>query len=529
LIAVDLHKFRWKCAAARHRHPKARPIDNSFIFVGGLDIAGLEYNDNVPEKLFFFRQDAGELWDALDAFQSSSDTFGLDILGSPGTGKSSEVWAWISCQHALTETDGNFAIWIHLFPNHPAKVVMFKGNSVYWKNMSDPQLVTFLESEIEFRFIILDGFQSNQVGERGVRQSAFLNRDESRTFCQVITVMSMGVQRSPSTNQVLKVDDFEVFSWSKTQYRAACRNLTFLNSVKDMLSVKDDMDDVEVDKLLEKKYHFAGGNARWMFAVSQEKLVNVIRVYIAQAPNVQYLLSGLVSYNSPVSSNQLMCRYKNGSSFISSKYVASRLLSQCASTAYQIAYALASEQDNPAFLGWVVEFDIISQMRRCSVAVSELDLCNGDGSVVNWNVSRLIDFDPDSFNSPADASMMPVGSWLKPVKWNQEAYDLAGLFREDERYYLRFVQITYADSHTADVQVFQRLATSAVKNLGLEIYGVEIIVLSPASRINKPTQIRTKNGIFLSLFHVGLTEAKWTRLSIENHIKFHYFKQQTGV
>jgi hypothetical protein len=207
---------RWKGATARHRHPKTRPSDNSFVLVGGLDIAALEYNDNITEKLFFFRQGAGELWDVLDVFQSSGNRFGLDILGSPGTCKSSEVWAWISCKHALNEIDEYFAIWIHYFPDHPAKVVMFKGKSIYWINMVDSQLIRFLESDIEFRFIIVDGFQSTPGGGGEICQSAFWKRSQSRTLCQVITVMSMGVQRSPSTNRVLKVDSFEVYSWSQT-------------------------------------------------------------------------------------------------------------------------------------------------------------------------------------------------------------------------------------------------------------------------------------------------------------------------
>ena len=53
----------------------------------------------------------------------------------------------------------------------------------------------------------------------------------------------------------------------------------------------------------------------------------------------------------------------------------------------------------------------------------------------------MIDFDP---LREFDKSAIPLGTWLRPVKWNQEGYNLAVLLFDLKlnSYCLRFVQLT---------------------------------------------------------------------------------------
>mmetsp|Transcript_1099 Transcript_1099/g.2368 ORF Transcript_1099/g.2368 Transcript_1099/m.2368 type:complete len:114 (-) Transcript_1099:1793-2134(-) len=79
-------------------HPRTRPDDGSFIFVGGFDIARLEHEVGEPTKLLYFREEAGQVWDAVENLKLNPiQVAGLNVAGSPGVGKSCEVWAWISC------------------------------------------------------------------------------------------------------------------------------------------------------------------------------------------------------------------------------------------------------------------------------------------------------------------------------------------------------------------------------------------------------------------------------------------------
>ena len=87
-----------------------------YFKLGALNIVGLELSKNFSEKCFIFRNEAADVWDALDRFASDdeSEQNGLDILGSSGVGKSCEVWAWINCQYAELKPKF-FALWEHIY------------------------------------------------------------------------------------------------------------------------------------------------------------------------------------------------------------------------------------------------------------------------------------------------------------------------------------------------------------------------------------------------------------------------------
>jgi hypothetical protein len=534
---VSLNGFRWKKIKRVDVHPRDRPKDGSFESVGGFDIARLEYEVGQATKLLYFREEAGELWDALDNLLSKPfEVAALNVEGSPGVGKSCEVWAWISSQYSkhcwkqALQNYRTFALWIGLLPGSlPARVVMFTEGFLYWSNMMPCDIESLLKSDIAPRFIILDGWQSLlDPVSASLRGYAFLKRDDDPS-CQTITVTSMSVKRNPTIENIVKIAVREVGPWSLEQYRAACSHSPFFDSIKCKLS--DGVGAATNEELIERKFHYAGGSARWMFSVTQKELVDIIAVHIARVPNVHSLFSGVVGENSAGSINHLMCRYKEGSTyrvFMTSKFVASQLMSQCESSVYKVVYALASHQANPAFLGWIVEIDLISQMRQCSIQRKKFEFVHVHGTADSdrntWSVPQIVDFDPDSnFN----ASDMTQGSWLKPVKWNQEAYDLVGLFRDsqDTNFYLRFVQITNADEHTANLQVFQQLAAKAARALGCEV-GVEIFVVSPAIRAASPTKIKIKNNRALESFSIGSTDTKWKGDEIEKAIHFLFFNQQ---
>ena len=97
--------------------PAQRPENGSIFKLGALNIAGLALSKNFSEKCFsfFFRNEAADVWDTLDRFASDDEQNGLDILGSPGVGKSCEVWAWIICQYARVENPNFCPLGTYLF------------------------------------------------------------------------------------------------------------------------------------------------------------------------------------------------------------------------------------------------------------------------------------------------------------------------------------------------------------------------------------------------------------------------------
>jgi hypothetical protein len=143
-----------------------------------------------------------------------------------------------------------------------------------------------------------------------------------------------------------------------------------------------------------------------------------------------------------------------------------------------------------------------------------------DGEV-ECTVPGVQGFDPDS---SFELSVLPVGTWLKPVKWNQEgSYDLVGLFKNSlvEIHHLHFVQISNASAHYADLKHFLTLAVKGAK-LCMEV-GVEIVVVSPVGK--SPTVIILKNDNLLNEIRVDPTQNRWLS-SADTLISRYYFQQQ---
>jgi hypothetical protein len=387
--------------------------------------------------------------------------------------------------------------------------------------------VSFLES-VHARFLVLDGYRSDGVQHSKLREVAYMKKQTSccTSCCQFLTVRSMTVQIYSTENKVCGIDWYEVCPWSLEQYQKAASHLEFLTSVQDKISASHGLSADEVMILINKKYYYAGGNARWMFSMSQDELLAEIDLQLAGVYNVEELLRGRVTC--AVSGNHLLVRYKSGqrfTKFVISKFVTSLLLSNCEAAVYKIMYSMAMQQVNPSFLGWVVEFDFISQLRQCSVEGKKFLFVNPrkSESRTEWSVPDVVDFNPDSEFCPSD---IPVGTWLKPVKWNQEGYDLVCYLCEEGKHFLCFVQVTNAVEHVVNLQHFQRLVVKASRILQVTL-GVEVIVVSPAKTyITIPTKITIKNRESLNSLKIGSTDAEWIGLNADASIKYFYFQRQ---
>ena len=514
--------------------PSQRPENDSVFKIGALDIAGLEIRQNFSEKWFFFRDEAADVWDALDGFASDDGQNGLDIIGSPGVGKSCEVWAWLNCQHARNKTQ-IFALWVHLYFDTAPKCVILKEDGLIWNYFSYEDANTLLRT-VEVKFIVLDGYRStDDIRIKALKESAYLNLRSGRKM-KIIAVMSLAYTRSAADNLALGIKTIEVGPWTLDEQIQACRDPNFLMSVKEKLENQGGSLDADgVADLVQRKHYYAGGNARWMFALSHEEMLDDIHFHLDNVPNMHELLQRHVGVRSSQSKNHLMIKYRSKRSkrtfdvFLASKYVASRLLKACEASIFRMAYDMASVHENPAFLGWIVEFDFISQLKSCEEnGQFEFVDANKVKNGFVWHVPAVIDFNPDI---DFEISAMPLGTWLKPEKWNQEGYDLTGLFCDSDQTkpYLRFVQITHAVEHTVNLIHFRRLAEKVESKLHSKV-GIDIVLVSPVNfRGRNPTKIKVKNEAALSAFAIASNAGKrWTPEEVEGSVTKLFFIRQHG-
>ncbi len=145
-----------------------------------------------------------------------------------------------------------------------------------------------------------------------------------------------------------------------------------------------------------------------------------------------------------------------------------------------------------------------------------------EGDDVTWPVPSFITFDPDNI------SKIPLNSWLKPVKWNQEGFDMACVVQEEAegRIYLRYVQVTNGQTHKANIQYLSKFASKIADVLNIpEGLGIEFVVVYPIRAIPPTITIVPSSG-HLSHFNVGKSMDKWTRGDEVNHIQFLTFESR---
>ena len=180
--------------------------------------------------------------------------------------------------------------------------------------------------------------------------------------------MSSEYERSAADNSALGIKSIEVGPWTLDEQIQACRDQNFLMSVQEKLEIQEGPLDVDgVADLVQRKHYYAGCNAQWMFAMKYKEMLDDIHYHLENIPNPHDLLQRRVGVSSSQSKNYLMVRLRYRSKktvkvFLPSKYVDSRLLKTCQASIIRKGYDMALCDENPAFLGWIVELDFISQL-----------------------------------------------------------------------------------------------------------------------------------------------------------------------
>ena len=551
------------------RCPAEQPIENSIFVISGLKLAGLE--DQNDERSLFFRKEAIDLWRSLDLLKSDvSRQRGMHVVGSPGVGKSSAVWTWLCSQNSRVvnkkgDEDDPFAFWVHVFLKGPLRCVILKKTKIMWRDFV-PSSICELISSVNARFFVLDGCREDD--KHDLRSHAITNVNRKRMFGEEmigIYVSSMSERTNANDERTLQIITHEVPPWTLEEQIEALKHPEFLESVQDKLSItesviagapsepskassgarsaraaraaKSDAGSAEaaekgaytpeVEDLVKEKHFYAGGNAQWMFALTKTEVLTEIHRYLYTVIDKEAFMKGIVSISSKDAANHLMIRYMvegRFKTFFASKYIAREILTDCDAAVFRVAYSLAeTHRSNPAFLEWVVEFDFIAQLTRCKGGKLEFVDSEGAKCSTVWDITDVINFDPrDSIT----VASMPVGACLKPTKWNEEAYDLVFLLEDQGNLYLRFVQITNAVEHYANLAHFQCLADKVKTAFEKEV-GIHIVLVSPQQfRGKNPTRITLRNAGALTKVSIGATAEMWTAATAESKIQRLFFKAE---
>ena len=415
------------------------------------------------ESLLFARQETVDLWNALD-----SPTANLVVDGPPGTGKSTEVWAWALWKAVKDKLK---VTWYHM-TNRAVEKVLIDGttNKITFGYTAEITDIVHSEGSI----LIVDGVISsiNFAVSRDCHN--WCKSQQDRRF---IMVSSVSVSVALQENREAAIVQFTVGSWTFEQYQEACADDDFFGQVKVNLRCPGQETVDDRDQLLLAKYYFAGGCARWMFEFNHHDCIMDFDAHLEKVGDYHSLWGSGGGDQTIVAVNHLrgVTMVENGhiktkKYFFISQHVAAVLAANCSDMIKFLtdSYKMAAETKNPAFEGWVFEFDVDYQLTqackkkkkfnakmRSSLTDGATDLLLDERSVDVYIV----------FNSVEDliVQIQLLGAkqilWAKPKCWCQKAYDFLCLWKDDsDELQMVVANATLAKTHSVLLSEVKTLA-----------------------------------------------------------------------
>jgi hypothetical protein len=195
-----------------------------------------------------------------------------------------------------------------------------------------------------------------------------------------------------------KIRDIYFSPWALTSYFEACENNDFFKYVSgsfDGIMYASQLTFAERVAYVKEKYYYVGASARWMFEHFVREIIATVERLLNKVDNFRSLLEGARGPQAKESLNHLLMMYRAQSqfqTFFVSQYVLKQLLSKSKDkTDILSAYKLALIHENPAFLGWVVEFDFIQTLLNSvsPVGGNALVLYDYQQRKIVWQVSSI--------------------------------------------------------------------------------------------------------------------------------------------
>jgi len=274
-------------------------------------------------------------------------------------------------------------------------------------------------------------------------------------------------------------------SWTLEQMQKACEYKEFYEQI---LS-KVDMGEAEnFNEAIERKFSIVGGSARWMFGYNEKSAMEDITQWLERCSDAK-IIQGLTGDRSDAAVNHLLCRDKNGTVDIQSRYIALYLSKKYEAHFIAEARKHIMSSTNPSWDGWVFQMDFFYQLRMALNHCRSFILYDKDNTKIEWKVPRQVEYlIPDNLKGAklkkkgpeqfANRYTIQPDDWLIPTKWNQGCYDAAQLLDNA----LRIVQVTRAKTHSLKLR-FVRHLIAALVSIGFTIEDVEIVVVVPKEQV----------------------------------------------
>jgi hypothetical protein len=448
-----------------------QPLDalGSFVDVKQKKLAGF----SVDESRLYARQETVDLWQKLEATTASN--LNLSVDGPPGTGKSTEVWAW-ALWKAVEKKEK--VTWFHYSKKNAVKV-MIDGAA---KTISSGYSAKFDDIDrSDGSILVVDGLTKADSVVINRSCSAWRRQDkENRCF---VVVSSVSVTVALEQNREADIETFTVGSWSLKQYQDACMDGELYSEVESKLVVEGSDGNKEMEELILSKYRFAGGCARWMFEFGYDDWLTDFNGHLAKIGSYKNIFTEGGGDEAVMAANHLRgvsileteAGRQQKTYFFVSEYAAMELGKKCDDKRKFLisSYKKADEAKNPSFRGWIFEFDVDYQLHEACTVAKELGVTIRPTNVFEqWKVDKYITFSTvPSLAAEIKQLELDATLWAKSAKWNQAAYDFLCFQKVEGALHLTAVNATGGEKHRVLLDVVNLLG----KELGTNGCVVEAI------------------------------------------------------
>ena len=410
---------------------------NSFVTARLRTHSGLDSSRD--DLIMFVRPKVVEMWKQLENLRKPGGTQNLHVSGPPGTGKSTVAWAW-ACFTAKTHN----VLWVHL--NKSAgriTICHFFNKRMHVEQAGTNEFHDHIK-DLAADFLVVDGVKRAQYDNIASAVSSWKLIDEENRKSAIITSAQIVNQRHE--NSQAYIVEWSMTSWTYSEYKTACEDTDFYNQIAEFLPPS--CNDESLEERLLAKHYLAGSSARWFLGTPFDVLPKEIDKQLSKVENKALLLSNISGEKceGAVGHLRMVRMLENGDEgvFFVSRYVMRKVAESCEAHFLQQAATMADLFGNPAFKGWITEFDFLLRVRQASKHSEGLRVYNNAAKEEEILPVRAIvdNVDPRDTVSLARLSLT-TGTWLLPKLWNQGGYD--AVFVEGNT--LHFVQITSSKKH----------------------------------------------------------------------------------
>jgi hypothetical protein len=360
------------------------------------------------------------LWNKLEKLGGT--THRLIIQGSPGIGKSTELYGWLQYKrnsHKLIYLSDGKELGYDLWLCDDSKIVKYTFDRI---ELVKDQLKNLYKT-FQPSIIVCDGYtkESNMLMflcNYLYFRCAVVYCSSYKAAADLKSRTYEGLIRNNSNCDIISMD-----SWSFDDYSAAFDMGIFQNII-------------ESKQHLQARYYYGGGSIRLML-LDINSIINIIEAALCRASNARQLMSCLNGQGNDAITNSLFQSFGYHTQLVS-EYAVKRVANIVDLEFIHSAKNILTS--NPSFQGWIFELEVISMIRKKNILLTDKNH--------PWNShTALLDFTDKN-----DRNLLNVepNTLLIPREYNHGLFDIMlyvcpGL--------IRVANITMAKVHLFDLEM----------------------------------------------------------------------------